>query len=111
MQVQQGAYNPEISYSVPALSAAGVFGQAKVATTGTAVQLGSAALLNGVIICALSTNAAPIEIGTSSVNSTHDGTGNGYVLVPGAACSFAVTNTNVLYINGTGGDGVSFGGS
>lgn len=86
-------------------------GQAKIAVTGTAVQLASHSLTNGVIITAKSTNAAPITIGISTVTNTVDGTGSGYILEAGAAVSFAVSNTNDLYINGTAGDIVSFAGS
>ncbi len=93
------------------LSTAPLNGQAKIAITATAVQLPSNVLLNGVIITALSTNAASIEIGTSGVTNTTDGTGNGYILAAGTSISFAVTNTNVLYINGTSGDIISFAGS
>ena|ERR1700728_4681504 len=103
--------NPLPTSSVPALASAPLTGQGKIATTGTAVQLSSNVLVNGVIVTALSTNAAAIVIGPSGVANTLDGTGNGYVLLPGASVSFAVTNTNTLYINGTIGDGVSFGGS
>ena len=93
------------------LVSSGFFGQAKVAVTATAVQLASNVLTNGVIISAYSTNTAPITIGGSTVTNTADGTGNGTILEPGASISFAVTNTNVLYINGTANDFVSFAGS
>lgn len=86
-------------------------GQAKIAATGTAVQLSSNALSNGVIVTAKSTNTANIHIGGSGVTNTEDGTGNGYILEPGSSASWAVTNTNALYINGTTGDIVSFAGS
>jgi len=86
-------------------------GQAKIAITGTAVQLGSNALSNGVILTAKSTNTAIIVVGGASVANTVDGTGNGYLLAAGASVSFAVSNSNALYINGTAGDIVSFAGS
>jgi hypothetical protein len=86
----------------------GIFGQSKIAVTGTAVQLGSNTLTNGVIITALSTNTAAITIGGASVTNTINGTGNGYILEAGASVSIAATNTNVLYINGTSGDIISF---
>ena len=50
-------------------------GQKKIATTGTAVQLGSGALVNGVIITANINNVAPISVGPVGVNNTQDGTG------------------------------------
>lgn len=79
--------------------------QAKIATTGTAVQLPSnAGLINGVLIAANSNNVASIMIGGSGVTNTNTGSGNGVALAPGATLPFAVNNTNVLYINGTAGD-------
>lgn len=89
-------------------------GQSKIAVTGTAVQLNggtSQTLSNGLIITAYSTNAAPISVGTSSVNNTAGGTGNGYLLAAGASVSFAIANTNDIWINGTAGDFVSWAGS
>lgn len=83
-----------------------VTGQKKVAVTGTAVQLSAGALVNGVVIKALSTNAAAIVVGGLGVTNVTDGTGVGYVLLPGEAVSFAVSDVSVLYINGTAGDGV-----
>jgi hypothetical protein len=93
------------------LAGSPLVGQAKIAVTGTAVQLASNVLKNGVIITAKSTNTNPIEVGISSVNNMNDGTGNGYILEPGSSVSFAVTNTNTLSINGTSGDIISFAGS
>jgi hypothetical protein len=93
------------------LSAAPLNGQAKIAVTSTAVQLGSNVLLNGVVVSAKSTNAAPIVVGGSGVANTTDGTGNGTILEAGMSMSWAVSNTNALYINGTAGDIVSFSGS
>jgi len=86
-------------------------GQSKVSVTGTAVQLGSNVLTNGFIITAKSTNTAPISVGGSGVNNTVTGSGNGYILEAGASVSFAATNTNLYYINGTANDIVSFAGS
>ena len=85
--------------------------QAKISVTGTRVQLGSNVLSNGVIITALSTNTAKMTVGGSAVTNTVDGTGNGYILEAGSSSSFAVSNTNALYINGTAGDIVSYAGS
>ena len=93
------------------LVSSGFFGQAKIAVTATAVQLPSNVLTNGVIISAFSTNTAPITIGGSTVTNTANGTGNGTILEAGASISFAITNTNALYINGTANDFVSFAGS
>lgn len=86
-------------------------GQAKVAVTNTAVCLSAAALVNGLVIKALAANAAAITIGGTGVNSTTDGTGNGYVLAPGEAMSFAVDNASRVCINGASGAGVSYAGN
>lgn len=87
-------------------------GQARIAVTGTAVQLGSNTLTQGVLISALSTNTASITIGTSSgLTNIVDGTGNGSILTAGSTRSIAATNTNLVWINGTAGDIISFIGS
>ncbi|MHC5536676.1 hypothetical protein ACYOEI_00195 [Singulisphaera rosea] len=86
-------------------------GQAIIAVTGTAVQLPSHALINGVIVTAHGTNAASITIGGSSVTNTLTGSGNGVELAAGASVSAAVSNTNQLWVNGTAGDWISFIGS
>ena len=93
-------------------AAAPATGQVKIAVTGTAVQLPSNALKNGVIIKALSSNnAAGMTWGASSVTNTVDGTGNGDILEPGERNSAAVDNTNRIWVNGTAGDILSFVGS
>jgi hypothetical protein len=87
-------------------------GQAKIAVTGTAVQLASNALTQGVLISSLSTNVGSITIGTSSaLTNVVNGTGNGAILTAGSTKSIAVTNTNLVWINGTAGDIISFIGS
>lgn len=92
--------------------AAPVVGQIKIAVTGTAVQLPSNTLVNGIVIKAKSTNnAAGAFIGGSGVTITDDGTGNGYKIVAGEAMSFAVPNSNALYVNGTLGDIFYYGGN
>lgn len=96
--------------NIPSLTS-GFFGQAVIAVTGTAVQLGSNTLENGVIITAKSSNTGNIKVGGSGVTNTETGAGNGYILEPGASISVAASNTNVLYVNGTAGDIVSFLGS
>lgn len=85
-----------------------ISGQGKIATTGTAVQLSSHALTQGVAVTASAANAAPIVIGGSTVTNVVDGTGAGVILAPGASASISISNTNILYINGTAGDIVSF---
>jgi hypothetical protein len=89
-------------------------GQAKIAVTGTAVQLNAGttqALTNGLIISAPAGNVAPIAVGGSNVTNTANGSGNGYLIAPGASVSFAMANTNQIWINGTSGDYVSWAGS
>lgn len=104
----------QISSLVNPLVASPLVGQSKIASTSVAVRLNggtSQPLTNGIIISAPSGNVSPISVGTSSVNNTADGTGNGYLLAAGGSISFAVTNTNDIYINGTSGDYVSWAGS
>ena len=86
-------------------------GQVAIAVTGTAVQFPANALVNGVIVTAHGTNAASVVIGNSAVSNTLTGSGNGQELAAGASTSFAVTNTNQLWVTGTAGDWISFGGS
>lgn len=88
-----------------------IAGQVKIATTGTAVTLPSNTLKNGVVIKAKSSNAQPLFVGASGVTTTDDGTGTGYKLEAGEAVSFAVANSNTIYINGTAGDSVYFSGN
>lgn len=108
------ALNVNANLTTNPLVSSPLVGQTIIAVTGTAVRLNggtSQALTNGIIISAPSGNVAPISVGTSSVNDTADGTGNGYLLAPGASVSFAVNNTNTVYINGQSGDYISWAGS
>ncbi len=88
-------------------------GQIAIATTGTAVNLASDTIVNGVpnqtttngvLIKAAVTNAASICIGASNVTNTIGGTGNGFCLEAGASIYVWLSNTNVAWINGTAGD-------
>ena len=54
---------------------------------------------------------AGVTVGLTGVNNTTDGTGNGFILYPGDEVFLAVTNTNLVFINGTTGDIVSFQGN
>jgi hypothetical protein len=74
-------------------------------------QLASNALVNGVIVKSSPNNAANVLIGGSAVTSTADGTGNGYILTPGEAASFGVTNTNAIYAISTAAAVLSFEGN
>ncbi len=93
------------------LSATIVSGQIKIAATGTAVQLPSNALVNGIVIKARSLNAAAGFVGSASVTRTDDGTGNGFALLPGEAMSYATSNSSAVWINGTIGDVFYYGGN
>lgn len=104
-----GNNNNSAVRSIIANAASPTVGQAKM--TGGAVQLTAGALLNGVIITAKSTNAAPVELGLSGVTTTNDGTGNGYILEAGTSISFAVTDVSTIYAIGTSGDVISWAGS
>lgn len=86
-------------------------GQLKITTTGTAVQLPSNALLNGVKLWAATTNTAKVFYGPAGVNNSDAGAGNGVGLVAGQASAEAVSNSNLLYINGTAGDYVYYSGN
>ncbi len=87
--------------------------QAIIASTGVRVQLPSNALVFGSVVCTASSgnSAAGLLVGTSSVTGTANGSGNGYVLYAGRSVSLTVSNTNLVYINGTAGDWLSCVGS
>lgn len=88
----------------------GLTNQAKIATTGTAVQLNggvSYPLKNGITITAWYQNTNPICVGfSSSVTNVYDGTGNGYCIPPGMSSSWAVSDASLLWVNGTAADKV-----
>jgi hypothetical protein len=88
-----------------------VSGQKVIAATGTAVSIGSNALVNGVVIKAAATNSSIIFVGGPNVNTTNDGTGNGYPLEAGEAISYAVSALGLVYINGVLGDFICFAGN
>ena len=76
-------------------------------SSGTAVSIGSGALVNGVIIQALATNVGKVYIGGSAVT-----TGTGFELQAGQATSAAVANLSALYvIAASSGDGICYIGS
>jgi hypothetical protein len=79
-------------------------GQTNVAVTNTAVQLASHGLTLGMVtIYADSANSADVVIGGSGVTSS-----TGLILSAGKALVVAVNNTNLLFVNGTAGDGISW---
>ena len=98
-------------YVQTATPATAITGQVKISVTGTAVQLASNVLVNGLFVTSKTTNAPYGTVGGAGVTNTVDGTGNGYILPAGASASFAVSNSNAIYVNGTAGDIFSFGGN
>ena len=89
-----------------------VTGQALLVTAGTAVQLPSNTLANGIIITAYLANQGVITIGGSSVTNTVNGAGNGVRLAPGQSFAFSTSNSSNVWFNGTiAGDSVDFGGN
>jgi hypothetical protein len=83
----------------------------QVKMTGSAVQLPSNALVNGLVCTAKGANAASVEFGGAGVTATVDGTGNGYIVPAGGSISAGITNSNVLYAIGTNNDVISCNGN
>jgi len=95
-----------------------VTGQVKIVTTGTAVQLPTFALRNGVAIKAHVANAQPdatnklsAMVGPSGVTMQYDGAGNGYPLSPGEGASLACADASDVWVVGKAGDIFSFEGN
>lgn len=80
-------------------------------TAASRGNLASNALVNGVIVKASPNNSANVLIGGSTVAVTADGSGTGYILAPGEAASFGVTNTNAIYAISTAAAVLSFEGN
>jgi hypothetical protein len=97
--------------SLPALPITPVAGQGVIATTGTAIQLGTNTITQMVIVTAKATNAANLHVGASGVTNTEAGSGTGQILESGKSIIVVVGNTNEIFVNGTIGDIVSFIGS
>lgn len=78
-----------------------------VAVTGTAVALPSIVPVVGIVVTArqqnTGTGATTLRLGPSTVTATS----NGIQLAAGQSVTVPVTNANLLYVNGTSGDGVS----
>ena len=79
-------------------------GQIAIAVTNTAVCLPLNSTANGVAIKAKSTNAGNGFVGPQGVNTTDNGTGTGYRLLPGEAISFNISNAGAICVNGTAND-------
>lgn len=75
---------------------------------GTAQQLSSVVLYNGVVIKALTANTGTLYVGSDNTVTSS----SGYPLAnSGEAISFAVSNLNAIWIIGTTGDKVAYAGS
>lgn len=94
----------------PPIPASIFTGQYKITASAVAIS-SSQALVNGLVIKARLTNTGSVWIGGSGVTTTDDGTGNGYKLTPGEACSFACNNANLIYAIGTANDVLYFEGN
>jgi len=89
-----------------------VAGQARLSVAGTAQQLPTNTLLNGLTVTANISNGGTITIGGPSVTNTINGTGNGIRLAPGQSYAYSISNSNALWFNGTvTGDSLDFGGN
>jgi hypothetical protein len=83
------------------------FGQVKVTTTGTPVQLPVIVGVNGFVVRSKTSNTGVGGYdcaGPNGVTTTSDGTGNGACEPPGGAWSFGVTQAGAVYVNGAAGD-------
>lgn len=85
-------------------------GQVEIAEAGTPVQFPDyRELIRGVTITANKNNAAKVTIGhTALLDNTVDGSGNGYVLDPGESIEIEVSDSRMIYINGSAEDWISF---
>lgn len=81
------------------------------AVTASAVALTTQAFVNGFVLKAKSTNTGNVFVGGSDVNTTDDGSGNGYRLLPGESISYGVSTTAGVFIIGTASDVVYVTGS
>ena len=89
-----------------------VAGQAKLTAAGTAQALPANPLTSGITITANINNTGIITVGAAGVNNIVNGTGNGIRLSPGQSYAYSVSNSNVVYFNGTvTGDTIDFGGN
>lgn len=90
----QSMNNPSVVFS----------GQIIIAVTNTAVCLPLNSTANGTVVKAKSSNTGNGFVGGQNVNTTDNGTGTGYRLLPGEAISLASSNTATLCVNGTAND-------
>jgi len=71
-------------------------GQTTSAVTATQLTASSIAMINGVVVQALSTNTASVFIGGSSVT-----TANGFELTAGSSLTISPSNINLVYVIGS----------
>jgi hypothetical protein len=85
-------------------------GQAKIATTGTAVYLtgSSTPIVNQVTVKSLAYNTSDVMVGLTGVTNTEDGTGNGFILSPGDSVDIPISNISYIFVNGAAGSIVSY---
>lgn len=89
-----------------------IAGQVTIIATGVAVQIPNHSGYAGVVLRAkASNNNSGIFVGNPDVTVTDTGNGNGYKLLPGEAISYACTNSDELWVNGTAGDVIYFTGN
>lgn len=86
-----GALN--VSASNSGVSSTLYTGQRTVNTSQVQLSVTSKPVTNGIIIKALSTNAANIYVGTTGVTTT-----TGDILEPGESRGYPISNVNLLYI-------------
>lgn len=87
-------------------------GQVKIVTTGTAVQLPAAVLINGLSVMSLISNSTLKQtMGGTGISNVVDGTGNGIIRQPGEGWGFGVPNANYIWVNGQAGDIFTYGGN
>jgi hypothetical protein len=83
-------------------------GATTVSVTGTAVALRASTTCRRVQIRAHSGNANTLYIGTSGVLASTDATNGGYQLAGGGSVVIDVTNLDLVFVNGTAGQGCSY---
>lgn len=84
-------------------------GNQQIAVTSTRIQITTSSNpCRLVIVKARKANTAIIYVGTSTVTNNTTASTGGYQLDASESVAIPVTNLNLVYINGTSGDGVSY---
>lgn len=81
-------------------------GMATIATTGTAVELGSQGSVDWLNIIAPLGNIYPLKVGASTVTDSDTATTDGYLLNPGKELKLGGSRPSATFINGKKGDKV-----